>query len=343
MRGWLTPLFDVPARQIREPLKVDRQVFTRDGAAVHTLSFSAFPLWRRFADGTDIRPLLHTFKRWGYNQVRVWPYVKWVPGGWVAPALATAPAFIELCRREGFDVEFTLLTDDDSREIEPAIAMVEYLTPYGFPNLLFEIGNEPVENGKRIDCAALVPALTASPYLWASGLNDNTAGVTPVLGDFITHHDGRTPEWVRYGHDSIESWRGEGPTTPHPPWHIPLRFDEPQRPDQVGYAAVDFYQHALTCAQMGAGVTFHYEGGKQATMPTDLEAVCAQQTAIGTYAIPPEVPLGEPSYRRIDEQGGTLRTYVVGAWMTRLRPLTPNAPEPGWLPMDNIHVLWRRA
>jgi hypothetical protein len=237
-------------------------------------------------------------------------------------------------------LELTLLTDDDPERIDQAERLVALLAAPLPPNLVLEIANEPREH-KHVDVEALRTICEASGLPFASGLN---AVDEPHFGSYITHHSPRDAEWQRKGgHDLMEFWTGAGPEAPHAPWLTPAIADEPIRPDQAGYNAENFKAYFGSCALLGAGATFHYEGGKFGLRPTPDELRCAQAALEGLNFCTPGTPNNAPGYARIDEQGKSSRTYTCGGFMVRIPPLTTTeAPEAGWTPIGNDGILWRK-
>jgi hypothetical protein len=148
-------------------------------------------------------------------------------------------------------------------------------------------------------------------------------------------------EWPRRAHDLMEFYGGGGPNAPtDPPHRFPIVADEPAKLQDVGGNRVqDWRAYFAACALLGGGATFHSESGKFARLPTDDERPLIAAALEGLTAFPADAPLG--SYRRPVEH--SLRTYVVGEqWMVRIRPETPEAPEPGWSALDADGILWRR-
>lgn len=333
--SWLV-LGDV-ARIVTAPiakLTTRGPIFLANGQPWRWKGVSAFPLMDLFEKGESIDPFLDAFA--GFNLLRVWPYVPnppWVPG-WKMPARADTPrTFAAYVGARGFQVEFTLLLDDDPAMIPRARAFVEQLR--GATNVVLEIGNEPTTN-KRIDTLALKSACEASGFLYSSGDYEDSPR---FFGTFGTAHTPRDPEWPRKAHDLMEYFQGGGPAAPSDPAHkVPWVGDEPIRPDQAGFNALDYRAHFGACSLFGAGATFHYEGGKFGRVPTADEARCAAAALAGLNAFPADAPLG--AYSKRDDQ--TLRTYVIGTGMVRVRPRTLTAPEPGWTAIDTDGILWRR-
>jgi hypothetical protein len=319
-----------------QPVSTDRRIFLAGGQPWRWKGVSAFPLCDRFAHGEDIDPFLDAFA--GFNLLRVWDYVMWPDTGWESNPAATWLAFLDYVGTRGWHVELTLLTDDDFTRVAPARQLVAALATAKPTNLVIEIGNEPREH-KHIDVAALRSACEQSGFLFASG---NNAVDEPWFGSFLTAHTPRDAEWPRKAHDLKEYFDGGGPGAPTDPARgVPCVGDEPMRPDEAGFVATDYRAYFGVCALLGAGGTFHFTGGKFGQLPTADEARCAAAALEGLDAFPASEP-NAGGYRRIDEQGGSLRTYVVGNSMVRVRPTTKTAPEPGWTAIDADGILWRR-
>ncbi len=297
---------------------------------------SAFPLAHLFevGGGALVDPILDYFRPLGYNLLRVWDY--WDhPEGWAdSPALDTWLQFVEYLRVRGWQVEVTLLTDDRPERLPHARDLARALSPT--TNVLLEIGNEPLTH-KSIDVEAMRSACDDSGLFYSNGVYEDEFR---WFGHYVTPHTDRDHEWPRRAHDLLEWWNGDGPHQPHPPVKAPAVADEPIRPDQAGYVTADFYAYAATCSLLGAGATFHYEGGKHGRVPDAQEAACAEAMARGLTVFPADAPLGP--YRRIDEHGDSLRTYVVGPYMVRVRPTTPVCPEPNWVPLDTLGICFKR-
>lgn len=297
------------------PLTTDGRIFRRNGQPWRWKGVSAFKLLDRYAHGEDIRPFLEAFR--GFNLLRVWEYVTWPGAGWEPCQEATLLEFLDVCARAGFYVELTLLTDDDERRIDPARRRVAYLTAARPPNLLLEIGNEPTTH-KQIDTQALRLVCEASGLLFSSGDYEDSAR---FFGSFLTAHTPRDGEWPRKAHDLLEYYGGGGPSAPSDPAHkVPVVADEPIRPDQAqGDRDGDFLAYFAVCSLLGAGATYHFEGGKLAREPTADELHFAGVALAGLNAFPADAP--NAPYERIDEQGGSLRTYKLGSNRVRVRPL----------------------
>ena len=317
-------------------LSTSGPIFLAGGQPWRWKGVSAFKLLHRFAHGENIQPFLDTFA--GFNVLRVWGYVTWPGAGWDWPALTKIVDFVRYCGEAGWYVELTLLTDDDHSRLNEARMVVEALTAAKVSNVLLEAGNEP-QTHKNILTREIKAALDASGFLYSSGDYEDS---DRFFGSYLTAHTPRDPEWPRKAHDLLEYYTGGGPSAPSDPAHkVPCVADEPMRPDLSGYNVQDFRAYFGTAALLGAGATFHFEGGKFGTLPTASEAECAAAALEGLNAFPADAPT--KGYRRIDEQGRSLRTYAVGTSMVRVRPLTKDAPEPGWTAIDTDGILWRKS
>lgn len=316
-------------------VRPDGRIFRRGDTPWRYKGVTAFPLPNRYAQGQDIDPFLRAYR--GFNVLRAWPYVPsppWNPGWDVSPHQVYAD-FVRDVGRKGFDVEITLLTDDNPARIPWARSLVEYLAGQNLTNLFVEIGNEPTTNGKKIETDKLKDTLNAAGFVYASG---NYEDSNLVFGKYGVAHTGRDNEWQRRAHDLMEYFNGGGPNDPSDPAHrMPWVADEPIRPDQAGFNAVNFRAYYGACALLGAGATIHTNSGKDGQPPTAQEAPCVAAALQGLDAFSADAPLG-PYNRPVEN---SLRTYVVGNNMVRIPPCSPDPPVPGLTRMDPEGILWR--
>lgn len=312
---------------------------------------STFRLLDAWARGEDVSWIPRVFD--GYNVLRVWPYVVW-PDGWDAPSNDQILSFVHWVEKHwpGWNIELTLMTDDHPSRYGWANRLVDDLAGAAFTNLLLEGGNEPLIH-KRIEVQRLYASMDRSPYLWSSGYYEAEAQEKEWIlpGDYGTAHTPRAKDWARRGHDLLEYFNGDGPDVRHTPSRKPWVGDEPIRPDQVpavlevapGHVVsglADYRAHGGVCAQLGAGATFHYAGGRQHKMPTDWERACAKELLKGLTAFPANAPL--LPYSRIVEPGQIheARTYVTGPYMTRV--WQKGAPPEGFAAIDGEGILCRK-
>jgi hypothetical protein len=307
-----------------------------------------------FTDGgpTAIDPFLDCFPR--YNVLRCFDYTPaadWGTDAWESIGIDAWCAFLAYVAPRGWYVEGVLLTDDDPGRIPHARELVQALT--GTVGFLPEIGNEPTTH-KSIDTPALRHECESSGLMFASG-DYEAIDLQPArnFGRYTNIHTPRDGEWPRKAKDLLEFYQGWGPWeeggegsggVKHPAFagvRRPCVADEPIRPDQAGFAALDFYAYAAVASLMGAGATFHFKPMKYGRLPRLEEQACADAFARGLDVFPADAPLG--NYGRIDEHGATLRTYTMGNhYMVRIRPQTFNAPESEWTPLDEFGICWTR-
>jgi hypothetical protein len=314
------------------PLTTRGKIFLAGGEPWRWRGVSAFGLLNRFAKGEDIGPFLDDYR--GYNILRVWPYVPWTENGWDSPSADVVVAFLKRVETAGFYVELTLLTDDNPSRLEPARQLIRALAAARPTNLVLEAGNEPTTH-KAIDTHALRAELEASGFLYSSGDYEDSAR---FYGSFLTAHTARDGEWPRRAHDLLEYWDGGGPNAPSDPAHrVPIVADEPAKPADVGgNKHQDWRAYFGASSLLGAGATFHSETGKFGARPNDEERELAAVALEALQAFPADAPLG--GYRRPVER--SLRSYVVGErFMVRVRPATPDTPEPGFRAIDADGVL----
>lgn len=310
------------------------RIFYQDGKPVRWKGVTAFGLLNRFAKGEDIDPFLDAFE--GFNVLRVFYYVDWPGTGWGIPVDAKVHEFLDYVGARGFNVELVLLTGPKGTH-EAQDIVTHCFTEFGsHTNLLIEEVNEPGIHDK-VDPAILQEPQTA--VIWTDGLT-----TAKHEGLYLTPHTSRDPEWARRAHDLLEYWTGGGPGAPtDPAIKEPATADEPAKKEDVPSATwdVDFRAYFGACSLLGAGATFHFEAGKYGNLPDETDRRLAKIALSALDAFPPDAPLG--AYRRIDENGATSRTYVVGErYMVRIRPLSPNAPEPGWQALDKEGILWQK-
>ncbi len=318
------------------------RIFQRAGQPHRVKGASAFQLLDRFAGSGDISAYARAYRERDCNMFRVWPYVPvppWDPG-WNPPPNDVIVGFVTHLGEQGFTVEITLLTDDDSSRIPWARHLVEDLAAARPENLLIEIGNEPLTN-KNIRVEDLKDVCDRSGFLYSSGIYEDSRR---AFGRYGTHHSPRDAEWPRKAHDALEFYNGGGPNDPSdPPHRTPWLLDEPIRPDEAGGTIEDkrrdFYAYAAASSIMGAGATLHSNSGKFATVPEGEDAICADAFARGLNVFPADAPNG--SYERIVEN--TLRTYAVGPYMVRVRPQTPDPPRSGFRALDEFAICFVRG
>jgi hypothetical protein len=325
------------------PLTTAGPIFLSGGQPWRYKCVSAFRLCRRFADGEDISGFLSDVA--GYNVLRVWDYVPvkdWGASAWDSCTAQDWIAFLLHVGLQGWNVELTLLTDDDPARIEPAKKLANALR--GTLGLLAEGSNEP-QTHKNIDTAALKSTLEALGVPYCSGDYEDS---DRWYGSYYVCHTARTHDWTRRAHDLLEFYTGAGPDKPHPPRHVPCLGDEPGKLQDVGTVATEWRAYFGACALLGAGACFHSESGKHATRLTADEKRLAAVALEALNAFPADAPKGP--YRRIVEPGNEpggptefARTYVVGSYAVRCQQVGTTFPEPGWVPLDGDGILWRRA
>lgn len=342
LREWAATFFPPPPPPPPPPIQLapltsDRQIFRAAGEPVRYRGVSAFKLLDRYARGEDISDFLTAYK--GFNVLRVWPYVTWPGTGWEPQSAEVTRAFLARVGREGWYVEITLLTDDDPNRLAWAKDFVRQLVADPRPpNLLLEAGNEPTTH-KHIDTPALRSVLESSGVPYTSGDYEDS---TRMYGSYGVFHSARDDEWPRRAHDAVEYYHGGGPNAPTDPAHrMPMVADEPAKMQDVGGDRVkDWLAYFAACSLMAGGATFHSETGKYGLPPTADEAPLAAAALQGLMAFPADAPLS--AYRRIDENGRSLRTYAIGPGMVRVRPVGADAPEPGWRALDSFGILFTR-
>jgi hypothetical protein len=319
----------------------DGHVFrTDDGAAWRWKGVSAFQLCDRWLRGEDLTPFLSAYQ--GFNTLRVWSYVEgpnWTDPTWDSPTPDEAVAFVKEMNRLGWYVEWTLLTSSNHARLSHALDEIHAFTAAGLPGLFLEAANEPEvqHDGIFIDANPLKAALAASGYPYTNGCY--TEAAKRWWGTYLTTHTQRDSEWVRRTHDGLDLYNGAPDDPQSQPHHVPIIFDEPAKLQDVGGDRVsDWKAYFGSGGFFGGGATFHAQTAKFALPPTAEEAQLAGCALVGLNAFPEDASLG--AYSRVPDN--TLRTYIVGSNMVRMRPTTLQSPQPGWVMIDSAGILWRR-
>lgn len=311
-----------------------------DGSAWRWNGVSAFKLCRRWQDGEDLAPFDSAYQ--GFNVDRVWSYTEgpnWTDPPWESPSPQQAVDFVGERNRLGLWVEWTLLTSSNPSRIQMALDQIAAFKAANLPGLFLEAANEPEvqHDGIVIDTEPLKAALAASGYPYCNGYYKDT---NKHWGTYLTTHTQRDSEWVRRSHDAMDIYNPPADAPPGSiPKHMPIMLDEPAKLEDVsGDRVSDWKAYFGSSSFFGAGATFHSQTGKFAQPPTAAEQQLAGCALVGLNAFPEEAPLGP--YSRVNDD--TLRTYIVGNCMVRMRPTTLQAPQPGWTMIDSAGILWRR-
>lgn len=313
------------------PLVTDRQIFRyNDGTPFKYKGVSFFKGMDLFSKGEDILPFLRAFP--SSNTVTVFAYTPqkdWGAQAWNIPALSAVDDFIDTCAHYNFKVEIVILTSDDDSWIEPGKKLIERLIQSNQKNIFVRVGNEPLTH-KTIKVDLFKDMLARSGLLYTSGVYED---LKKFYGNYGDYHSARTDEWPVKGKGVIEAYRGGGPNYKEEPARkVPWILGEPIKPSEAKGNNIidDFYTYGVI-SNMGAGVTFHFEGGKFGLLPSSFEMACYTAMNKGQDMLPDETAYGD--YDRIDEFGNTLRTYTIGNYIIRARPQNILMPK-GWRALD---------
>lgn len=298
-------------------LRADGRIFRANDQPWRWKGITAFALADEYCKGHDIAPFLD--QATGFNVLRVFYY--WETINAVPPADDCLVNFTRLVARRGFYVEFVALTGP--KPIQEAQALVDHLFQIleSETNVFIELVNEPQAHEKVNPDQLHVPQ---TAILWTSGCYDFTISDC-MRGNYGVSHNPRDNEWPRKAHDLFEYYHGAGEgASAIPPHPFPQVGDEPEKPcnpdGNCGRAStVDYEGYFGTASLLGAGGTFHFLSGEFGRLPNPQEADCLRAALRALDFYPADAPLGP--YTRIDEQGATLRTYKVGAYTVRVRPV----------------------
>lgn len=322
---------------ITSPLQIhsSNRLFTRDGLVHRIKSVTAFKLLYRYSQGEDINPFLESYPR--SNELIILsstdgPNTPWGNDAWPLPSKTMVKEFCEYVGERNWDVEFVLITGNQDEKISSLKEIVNYLATKKLKNLTFEAVNEPQFNKSNPEL--LRDTLEQSGYLYSSGIyHDNNK----FFGKYVDYHPARDSEWVRKFHDGLEYWQGGGPNYPEEKGlKVPSKANEPIRPDQTGFNQLDFYTFGAGLGLFGSGGCFHSQSGKLANLPSQQELDCYNSFMTGMELFPADACLG--SYSRPVEN--SLRTYIVGEHMIRVRPTSPNPPLDGFTSLDSFHICY---
>lgn len=314
-------------RGLLKRLSANGKIFYVDGKAWRWKGVTAFGLMDRFAKAENIDDFLNAFE--GFNLLRVFYYVDWPGTGWGIPSDDAVHRFLDYVAARGFYVELVLLTGPKPQAEAQAI-VTHCFNEFGrHENLLIEEVNEPGVHDK-VDPATLTEPVT--PVIWTDGLTTGSHD-----GLYLTPHTPRDGEWERKGHDLLEYWTGGGPSAPtDPAIKEPAVGDEPAKKEDVGADVRAWRAYFGVCSLLGAGATFHFENGKYGLPPDAMDRRLAAAALEGLNAFPEAAPLGP--YSRPEDS--SLRTYVVGNYMVRVRPTSLEGVVPGTM-LDADGILWK--
>lgn len=243
-------------------------------------------------------------------------------------------------------LKIVLATDDDASKIEPIKEIVKYLERDDI-YLMYEAVNEPFIHDK-LNPDVFKNILSASRHLYSSGIYTNNK---KFWGRYWLDHSARDAEWYRKGgHNLYEAFFGGGPSyIDEPALRIAGIEDEPIRPDQCNYDALNLYAYAASCGLMGAGATFHSESGKLSKLLNANEQNCKDAFIAGLNMFPVETAKSIGNYKRIvepgNEEGGNNqsgRTYVVENYSIRIHQKGLNHPDGSFKSLDDFGICFGR-
>lgn len=222
----------------------------------------------------------------------------------------------------GLRIEFVVFADaqvvmpdagDEQRHFDRVIQAFA-----GASNVFIEIANEPFKNipGGNGAVNALLARARGHGLLVATGnynLDVVNGQYTMIVGDYVTNHPERKPDWPRTAKDEQDlrdgfGCNGEPGCVPYGGTKTPVVSDEPEGGDEVASASRstdvdDFAYFAADTVLAGAGGTYHSSAGVTSTLWGPIQA--AQATAF--YAAQRWVPADAQlwPYQRGSADGGT--------------------------------------
>ncbi len=259
-------------------LRVSGTQFVRpDGSAFSWRGISAFRLVEFVAHGRQAEA--DAYLKWaagkGLTVVRVLTMADGLFKLSPADGRRALPRLLDMAARHDVHVEVVALADTANRSIDLAShvkAIAAICARHG--NALLEIANEPGHptQTKALHDPAYVQQLArAVPARVPVSLGSVEYGDGFGAGTYVTWHAPRTPAWVDEigkGADLIKRF-GK-----------PVINDEPigaadaAVPGRRDNAPDRFRAAAAATKRAGLGATFHYEGGLQAKLPSQIELAC---------------------------------------------------------------------
>lgn len=222
------------------------------------------------------------------------------------------PRLLDLARERGLAVEIVALADTEGATFDYEAHLREVgriAAEKG--NVFVEVANEPGHptQDRRLHDPAFVAKLASvipEPVIVALGSVEYGEGYG--AGDYVTFHSSRgAKEWdhvlgVTEGARLVAQFRkpvvSDEPIGAHSNYQQGRRDNEPSR----------FAAAAALTRFAGAGATFHYEGGLQATVPWGREAACFAAWAMGLSLVGRDV-VTNTEFR--DNAGGVARVDGV--------------------------------
>lgn len=322
---WLTLTFKgIPLFARLARLVPSGKLFKHEDKFWRWRGVTAFGLLARFEKGENIDDFLKAYE--GFNLLRVFYY--WESIKAELPPDDVLHRFLEYVEGWGFHVELVLFTGPPRPDAQQIVnhTFAEFA---GHKNLVIELVNEPGVH-EKVDPATLTVPPTEIP--WTDGLT-----TAAHRGLYLTPHTPRDGEWERKAHDLKEYYDGGGPGSPSDPAiKQPAVGDEPAKKEDVVPDVRAWRAYFGVCSLLGAGGTFHSERGKLGLPPDDADKPFVEATLEGLTAFPEDAPLGP--YSRPEDS--SLRTYVVGHYMVRVRPTSLEGVVPGAM-LDKDGILWR--
>ena len=269
-----------PLRPFSQPLHAEGQFFaTPDG--LHTIiGCSDFTLFYRYAMGQSIDDVLDERIDLGFNDLRVWFGVVFLPQLTVfdpRPHLGRLRDFCDKIGTRGLGLELTTHTAamkwiPDAQQQRDLLHEVDRLLPAW---VRIEGMNEGLHKSNTAE-GIYDEQLSRT---WALGSRIQDAGTMEPVKTYGTYHPSRSVDWPRkVGHNAMEDV-GEK-------YGIPAVSNECKRPDEDGYHEQNFFDAAANAALLCAGATFHSESGKASTLFTPEEYRCADAWVRGAKAVP---------------------------------------------------------
>lgn len=261
----------------------------------------------RHRNREDVRPLLAQRRDAGFNALRDWTAFDIPLIGTCPPTddlYAALPDYMGLTASYGFYVEVTAFTGPYPYFPDQA-AMLRHFERLdraldGCSNLL---DLEAINEASNFPNLGVPLDRLPRPQRKLASHGSEIQDAPPVepVWDVAQHRPGSSEEWRKVGHNPMADIADV--------YHVPAFCNETvRRPDNDSNPQHAF-DAAASAALLCAGSFFHSPSGKNATLWSGREAICAEAWAAGARSVPLEFQAGAYRHRSDLENAQILRAY----------------------------------
>lgn len=277
-------------------------IFTQAGEVWQYRGASQFLLFRRFKNGEDIRPNLVWLRKNGFNTARVLGPVDWQGCedyfDLSNDDFVILDRFFTVLEQYGLRCEWVPITTKVNSNSHKWLLLKSYEVAKNHWNVLIEVANEPLKDGK-CDPVVLLAGISTERVLTAYGTyvgGDGVPWVENKVKDYITYHSPRDyPKLARNSKDLLEMKDA---------LHCPVFGDEPigvAEKDEPGKRTTNIdaiVEHFAIGYLYSAGMCYHFQAGLEGRIPNENEPIqeaCANHLCALFEFIPPICQTGKYS------------------------------------------------